>query len=76
MKVQSINFKRPQFAGYMGLIIAGAHVVPMGIDGWKITHLWPGYLVPITLISFLAVIFTVLLRMWFIFMTSFKKKKS
>ena len=76
LKVQPINFKRSQFAGYMGLIIAGVHVFPIGFDGWKTTHLWPGYLVPISLISFLAVIFTVLLRMWFIFMKKKKKKKS
>lgn len=38
--------------------LVGGHVFFLGIDSWETPLSWPGYLFPISLIAFLAVIFT------------------
>ncbi|MBC8346251.1 MAG: ferric reductase-like transmembrane domain-containing protein [Candidatus Marinimicrobia bacterium] len=55
-------FSLSQRAGLIGLIFGGIHVLPIGINGWAQPNLWPGYLIPITLISFIVVIFTIYCR--------------
>jgi|LWDU01.1.fsa_nt_gi DMSO/TMAO reductase YedYZ heme-binding membrane subunit len=61
-KFKQSLFSLSQNAGFVGLIICGIHVFPIGINGWTHPNSWPGYLMPITLISFLAVLFTIYCR--------------
>lgn len=55
-------FSLSQFAGFIGLVFGGLHVFPIGVNNWGHPKTWPGYLFPITLISFLAVLVTIYCR--------------
>ena len=44
------------------LVLAAAHVALMGYAGWLKPGSWPGFLPPITLLSFLAAVVAALLR--------------
>jgi hypothetical protein len=61
-KFKSSFFTMTQNAGFIGLIFGGIHVIPIGINGWTQPNSWPGYLIPITLISFTVVLFTIYCR--------------
>ena len=65
INVRPIIFQRSQFIGFVGLIIGGAHVIPIGAQGWFHPYSWPGYLIPITLISFIVVLITIICRILF-----------
>ena len=65
LNVRPIIFQRSQFIGFVGLIIGGAHVIPIGAQGWFHPYSWPGYLIPITLISFIVVLITIICRILF-----------
>jgi len=65
LNVRPIIFQRSKFIGFVGLIIGGAHVIPIGAQGWFHPYSWPGYLIPITLISFMAVLITIICRILF-----------
>ena len=65
LNVRPIIFQRSKFIGFVGLIIGGAHVIPIGAQGWFHPYYWPGYLIPITLISFMAVLITIICRILF-----------
>lgn len=69
------TFTITQFAGYIGCIVAGLHVFPIGVNGWTNLSTWPGNLVPITLISFIVVLVTVILRTFSTFLPSYRKGK-
>ena len=62
LKFKSKIFFLSLNASYIGLIIGGIHVLPIGIKGGTEPNSWPGFLFPITLISFLAVLFTIYCR--------------
>lgn len=70
------TFQITQFAGYIGCVVAGLHVVPIGINNWHKLSTWPGYLFPITLLSFLLVLITVILRTSSTFLPQVKKRNS
>ncbi len=40
-------------ARYAVMAVAAAHVCAIGFSGWFAPHTWPGYMPPITLLSFL-----------------------
>ena len=42
-----IIFQQSQFIGFVGLIIGGGHVIPIGAQGWFHPYCWPGYLIPL-----------------------------
>ena len=65
INVRPIIFQRSQFIGFVGLIIGGAHVIPIGAQGWFHPYSWPGYLIPITLILFIVVLITIICRILF-----------
>ena len=65
LNVRPIIFQRSQFIGFVGLIIGGAHVIPIGAQGWFHSYSWPGYLIPITLILFIVVLITIICRILF-----------
>ena len=62
INVRPIIFQRSQFIGFVGLIIGGAHVIPIGAQGWFHPYSRTGYLIPITLISFIVVLITIICR--------------
>ena len=70
------SFRLTQFAGYIGCVVAGLHVFPIGVNQWTQISSWPGNMVPITFISFFAVIITVILRTQSSLMPLFQKEKS
>lgn len=48
------NWKRAQRLGYAALAITAVHVASIGMKNWVTPSAWPGGLLPISLISFLA----------------------
>lgn len=50
------------FLKYGILYLVGGHVLILGFNTWLKPLDWPGYMLPISLISFLAVTFTVIYR--------------
>ncbi len=70
------SFHITQFAGYIGCVVAGLHVFPIGVNQWPQISSWPGNLIPITFISFFSVIITIVLRTLSSFKPSFQKGKS
>ena len=48
------KWQQSQRIGYLGLLLAVLHVFVMGFAGWLKVETWPGYLPPITLLSFLV----------------------
>ena len=51
-----------QRIGYLGLILVLAHVGYMGFSGWLKPEGWPGGLLPISLITVIIIMFTLLLK--------------
>jgi DMSO/TMAO reductase YedYZ heme-binding membrane subunit len=43
-----------QQLGYIGLALTCVHLITLGVKGWIAPETWPGYLPPITLLSFFA----------------------
>ena len=60
----SLPIKHPffQFLKNGILYLIGGHVLILGLNTWLKPKDWPGYMLPISLISFLAVAFTVIYR--------------
>lgn len=50
------QWRRLQQLGYFGLALTCVHLLTLGVKGWVAPHTWPGYLPPITLLSFLAAV--------------------
>ena len=48
--------------GIRDLIISGGHVFVMGVTGWLNPEGWHGYLPPVSLVAFSAVLFTMLTK--------------
>jgi len=48
--------------GRFVLLCGAVHVFAIGVRGWFDLHVWPGFLPPITLLSFLAAVVFVLVR--------------
>ena len=47
----------------LGIILTLGHVLVMGFNGWLTPSLWPGYMVPISLLSFLILMVALLARL-------------
>ena len=52
-KIGQKRWKKMQRTGYYGLFAVSSHVLIMGWSGWWQISEWPGYLPPITLLSFI-----------------------
>jgi len=56
------RWKRGQRMGYFCLALVGGHVLVMGFSGWLKPSGWHGYLPPISLVAFTAVLLTLLAK--------------
>lgn len=56
------TWKRIQQSGYAAFTLVAAHLLVMGINGWLTPNEWPGGLLPISLIAFVVVALTILLK--------------
>jgi DMSO/TMAO reductase YedYZ heme-binding membrane subunit len=57
------RWKRGQRLGYVSLLIFGGHVFVLGLTGWFNPPGRHGYLPPVSLVAFSAVLFVMLLRL-------------
>ena len=53
--------RRPRL-GYVSLLISGGHVLVMGLTGWLTPAGWHGYLPPVSLVAFSAVLLVLLVK--------------
>lgn len=60
------KWKRVQRLGYGGLVLVGGHVLVMGFGGWLTPAGWPGGLLPISLVAFIVIAITLLLRLFLV----------
>ena len=51
-----------QRMGYLAFASVGLHVLTMGLAGWLKPQDWPGGLLPISLVAFIVVMVTILLK--------------
>lgn len=61
------NWLRVQRIGYLAFLFVLLHVLVMGIEGWLNPSAWPGGLLPISLVAFIIIAFTFLLRLIVVF---------
>lgn len=57
---------RIQRFGYLGLVLILLHVLVMGFQGWMKTSVWPGGMLPISLVASIIIMLTLFLRVVFI----------
>jgi len=60
--IEKKEWLKIQRMGYLAFILVMLHVVFMGYRGWLQPQDWPGGLLPISLISFIFIVLTLLLR--------------
>ncbi len=58
---------RIQRIGYLAFLFVLLHVLVMGIEGWLNPSAWPGGLLPISLVAFIIIALTLLLRIVVLF---------
>ena len=51
-----------QRLGYTAFFFVLLHVIVMGLEGWLNPSIWPGKLLPISLIAFIIILLTIILR--------------
>ena len=56
------RWKRGHRLGYVSLLISGWHVLVMGLTGWLTPAGWHGYLPPVSLVAFSAVLLVLLVK--------------
>ncbi len=61
------RWQRIQRLGYWAFLLIMLHVLVMGFAGWLTPATWPGGLLPISLVAFIIIAFTLLLRIGAIF---------
>lgn len=52
-----------QRMGYLAFASVGLHVLIMGFAGWLTPKTWPGGLLPVSLVAFIVIAITILLKM-------------
>ena len=57
------KWQKRQRIGYLGLLTALFHVTFMGFSGWLKIDTWPGYMPPITMLSFLIALVPLYLKL-------------
>jgi DMSO/TMAO reductase YedYZ heme-binding membrane subunit len=57
------SWRSGQRKGYIALMFVMTHVYTMGIRGWLTPDEWPGGLLPISLVAFIAISFTLLVKL-------------
>ena len=57
------NWKRAQRVGYVGLALTAAHVLAIGARNWPAMSTWPGAMPPISLLSFLACLTPIVVKL-------------
>ncbi len=69
----SENWKRAQRAGYLGLALTAAHVLAIGVQNWPAVSTWPGAMPPISLLSFLACLTPIAVKLGARYLTEFDR---
>lgn len=60
--IDSRQWQALQRLGYFALLLVLLHVLVMGVEGWLKPAGWPGGLLPISLVAFVIIAFTLLIR--------------
>ena len=69
------RWKRSQRIGYLALLLVSLHLVVLGLKGWLAPETWPGGLVPISLIGFVAAVFPLFVKRKLVQEKEMRKKK-